>query len=137
MAEKLYCLGCGIFVIESAPGHLLAISCRCGADSPILCKENGTIYSLPSSLYGISKVKGPKAHIEHYLGFSDHKSAAKDLYRDALTTRGLAPFADCDEAKCQQYAARKREEVLLGKQTMTPSATGRGNGHKTEDSIEP
>ncbi len=110
MSDNLYCVGCGNSIAKEVPGHTLAISCRCGADSPILAREDGSGYGLPYSLVNPRRAEGQKAHLERYLGFSDHESALKAEWREALVNRNYTPMVECPEAQCREYVARKKSE---------------------------
>lgn len=114
MGTRLHCLGCGNFVVESEPDMTLAISCRCGALSPILVTETESLVSIPGSLAMIAEVQGQKAHVERYLGYSDHTSDAKATLRRILLATGLTPMEECGAGRCKDDYARKRREVVDG-----------------------
>lgn len=114
MGTRLHCLGCGNFVIEAEPGMTLAIACRCGAESPILVTETESLVSIPGSLTKIAEIQGQKAHIERYLGYSDHTSDAKNTLRQVLLAVGLTPMEECGSGRCKDDYARKRREVIDG-----------------------
>lgn len=128
MGTRLHCLGCGNFVVESEPGMTLAIACRCGADSPILVTETGSLFSTPGSLLHFVAIEGGKAvarpeprplpvamgHVERYLGYSAHASEGKTALHRMLIKVGLTPMEQCDEQRCKGDYARKRREVVDG-----------------------
>ena len=110
MADMLYCVGCGKAVAEYVPEQTLAISCRCGADSPILAREDGGMYGLPFSLVHAELEGQTKGHLERYLGFSDHESDLKTEWRQSLIKRDYTPMEECPDEQCREYVARKKSE---------------------------
>lgn len=107
---QLSCIGCGSYVIDAQPGKTIAISCRCGASAPILVNEGGMSlwppFSLVKQLTSTGKVT---AHIEYYLGYSDHESSLKHATVEMLRRRGATLQEECDEDRCRQAVVRGKE----------------------------
>jgi len=112
---KLYCLGCGNFVIESEAGQMLMISCsptRCGAGAPILVDERDWTKAPPDSLEK-NRLGGP--HIEYYLGYSGHESEAKTIMIRILREKGSISQKECEEEGCQRAYKKALERIKTGR----------------------
>ncbi len=107
--EMLYCVGCGVAVISSRPGQVLAMSCRCGANAPILHSEAHTSWAPPASFVLATGVK-PPPHLEYYLGFSDHESPLKTEVTRQLRAMGSVSFTECPEERCPRAFERGKSE---------------------------
>jgi len=110
--KMLHCIGCGNAVAKDVPGQTLAISCSCGAGSPLLEADGQTLASIPASLMKLSYeyVEGIKSeqdlakeapHLEYYLGYSDHDSPAKTNAVAFLKVLGCTAQQDCPELRCR------------------------------------
>lgn len=128
---QLYCLGCGRPICTAEPGKLLAISCACGAYSPILvAKGMADVASMPVSFLEFARenLVGPKTpavikeamtaagfkrasppHWEFWLGYSDHMSPFKEQLLAMLKEAGSTSQADCPEPKCKKAYTRGLE----------------------------
>lgn len=124
---KLFCAGCGNCVARlPRPGEMLAISCRCGAYSPILIVEElltaaePVSTTLPGSLHRIIQVwktirstavgvKPPSisGHWENHLGPEPQTIVGK-AWKTYLVEIGLTSMADCVEERCQRGIQRMR-----------------------------
>lgn len=117
--EHYYCVGCGKIVCRSDPGPL-AISCLCGAQSPILVDQAGSLQRVPQSLgmrllgrmlppacLGAVEEKKPQ-HLEYYLGYSRHKSKAKAAWYELIRKLGLVSQQECQDKKCQEAYYQRR-----------------------------
>lgn len=113
----LLCIGCDHSVARYEPGVMLAISCRCGGDSPILTVDGREIASAPVSLVQLrllrDSLRGTEApHLERYLGFSDHESPIKSQLEKELRALGCISMSECNEVRCQTgYGAAKLRAV--------------------------
>jgi len=124
--QQLYHVGCGqpLFTTEQLSQGTLSISCRCGANSPIVVpdlKESpparvsipGSLYRLLSSV--VANQGAPPAdmpHLEYYLGFTNFECAAKTYWRDFLTSVGSVSMALCHEERCRTSYAHQRLRLL-------------------------
>ena len=117
--EHYYCVGCGKIVCRSDPGPL-SVSCRCGAQSPILVDQAGSLQRVPQSLgmrllsrtlppacLGAVEEKKPQ-HLEYYLGYSRHKSKAKTAWYELIRKLGLVSQQECRDKKCQEAYYQRR-----------------------------
>jgi hypothetical protein len=110
-----FCVGCGRHVIDMTPGQVLAISCICGAMAPILVNDDlraADHLSFPASLVLAQRAGKPPAHLEYYLGFSDHESEMKALALAMLQERGSISQSECDEEGCKAAFERSRQRHL-------------------------
>ena len=117
-ANALYCAGCGEAVAHRyEPGAMLAISCRCGAYSPVLYSGSEDLFSIPSSLTLLLAMspaqltlrrKGQLPHLESYLGYSAHTDERKEAWRCTLENIGLTSQERCQDAHCKAFWARRR-----------------------------
>ena len=106
---ELSCIGCGSYVIEAHPGQTIAIACRCGASAPILVNEaTGSMWP-PLSLVKQMKELKVTAHIEYYLGYSDHESRLKIDTVEVLRRYGATLQEHCDEEWCRHAVVRGKE----------------------------
>jgi hypothetical protein len=109
------CVGCGRHVIDVTPGQVLAISCTCGAMAPILVNDDlraASHLSFPASLVLAQRAGKPPAHLEYYLGFSDHESELKALALALLQERGSISQAECEEEGCKAAWERSKRRHL-------------------------
>ncbi len=121
------CVGCGRHVIDVTPGQVLAISCICGAMAPILVNEDlrsADHLSFPASLVLAQRAGKPPAHLEYYLGFSDHTSELKALALTLLQERGSISQAECDEEGCKAAFERSRQRHLTEKRRAGRETNG-------------
>lgn len=114
----LHCVGCGK-VVYRAPDHpaLIAISCNCGAYSPILATAElldaaePVASTVPASVYGIiaGRRMGLKqaGHWENHLG-PEPKTAAGRAWKVFLIECGLTSMADCGQERCQRAVERMK-----------------------------
>lgn len=100
MDDFLVCVGCGSRVCRRPQKEGLAISCRCGAYSPIFEVEGtGELYGLPASLMmAVTSGKTP-AHLEYYLGRSSHTSPIKTAVEHELRKLGAISEDECEECR--------------------------------------
>lgn len=103
------CLGCDGNVCYMKPGQAMAIACRCGAGAPILFSDSGPVAPPASLILNLARRDPP--HIEYYLGYSDHESAAKDVAIDLLVSYGATWQRDCSEEGCQRAVERQKQDV--------------------------
>lgn len=99
MTKYLVCVGCGERICRYEPGATLAMSCQCGAGSPILLLE-GTLVpsSFPASiLLQVAKGEKIKSHIEYYLGYSQYSSFEKEASEKMLRSFGAISENECEE----------------------------------------
>lgn len=115
----LYCLGCGGIVARINRPVALAISCgHCRAYSPILQDDAGHLL-MPASLTRGLPFSAP-AHLEYYLGYSDHTSPTKQRMIEALVGLGHRSQQSCEETECAalylrgvaHWEARQRQEQI-------------------------
>lgn len=122
----LYCIGCGkqIFTIGQVTNHVMAMSCNCGAYSPVTATaENllksgdiSNIYTMPTSLYGIfddGSIKVSASHYENYIGFSDFTCPMKLWLINEMKRYGFTWMHDCNDANCirtVERESRRREK---------------------------
>lgn len=131
-SAMLHCVGCGNPVARAPePGDMLAISCRCGAYSPILVLEAGleledvAAPAVPGSLLQITEdwlMFGSSAdllhrvwrrdikqvHWERYLG-PEPATWAGRAWLALLIAIGMTSMADCE--KCR----REHERMTAGR----------------------
>lgn len=105
MSEPLFCVGCGRQVCHVPPaGGVLAISCACGAGSPIMHMENGEIWGLPASLVGFLGGLPPgqePPHLELYLGYSAYQSELREKLEGELKASGCSSQRECPQPRCK------------------------------------
>lgn len=105
MTEPLFCVGCGHQVCHAPPpGGTLAISCACGAGSPIMHMESGEIWGLPASLVGFLGGLPPgqePPHLEFYLGYSGHQSDLREKLEGELKATGCTSQQECQQPRCK------------------------------------
>ena len=104
--EMLYCVGCGCAVAASKPGQVLAISCVCGANAPILHTKEGK-WAPPCSLVLSTGIVLP--HLEYYLGFSNHESPIKTEVIRMLRAMGSISYTECPEVHCREAFERSKQ----------------------------
>lgn len=113
--DFLVCIGCDHVVGQYLPGDTLAISCKCGAISPVLTFDREQVTSTPLSLIQMKlrgPVKGEPAHLEIYLGFSDHESPLKSQLEKELREINCISMRECDRTDCQErYGIEKLRAV--------------------------
>lgn len=110
----LYCVGCGNPVARlPGPGDMLAISCQCGAYSPILVTQE-VLASLepvwttfPASLRAILTGAKQAGHWENYLG-DDPITPCGRAWKTFLIEHGLTSMADCPEDQCKRGIERRK-----------------------------
>lgn len=132
--HPLYCTGCGKHIADAAPGMTLAISCACGASAPIL--DDGkweqhlamkddflSGFVIPASLV-MGMAKGTDlAHLEYYLGYSDHTSIPKEAIIRVLEQNDIKSQLECDHEGCREdfeamrqlYQHRQEREASLAR----------------------
>lgn len=113
MTLTLYCVGCGAVAALAWPGDVLAISCKCGAYSPLLAEALddpfGKLWSMPASLMRIisGEVSAEaRPHVENYLGYSGGTNPAKRFWENQLRAYGLTSAADCEREECRERYAQ-------------------------------
>ncbi len=111
---NLHCLGCGELRISNYTGGTLAISCICGAGSPILYDPiQDKVIAQPYSLTQLLlQDQQTSVHLEYYLGYSFHINDMKTQTEELLKLRGLISQQDCDEKKCEQEYERAMYRVV-------------------------
>lgn len=111
----LHCAGCGGPVCRASPGDILAISCRCGAQAPVLydpLRQCAPFF--PSSMVRAIAEHTRLPHMEFYLGSSDHESTDRTVLTGWLRAAGATSQADCPEPKCREaYRTGKQEWARL------------------------
>ncbi len=108
MIMNLHCLGCGELLVPNYKGGMLAISCSCGAESPILVDENGKFQSCSLSLARALTEGSSIAHYEIYLGYRfTHTDIEKSQWTLRLRDLGMTSQQDCDEEQCLREYERK------------------------------
>lgn len=112
--EQMYCIGCGRPLARMKKGQTLAISCSCGALSPILVSQKNNnvfdqIFAFPASIQE-SLGNGTISHLEYYLGFSDHESKAKTWIRQLLRSMGSISYTECFDADCRRIYDHQKEQ---------------------------
>lgn len=107
MPEMLYHVGCGRPLFTRDEAKMMALSCVCGAYSPIVAPDLEAVRPpvdiLPASMIrilggGLEREYLP--HWETYLGFSDFDCPAKRSWTALLTALGLTSQRDCDRREC-------------------------------------
>lgn len=121
--KYLVCVGCGQRLCHKPTAKLtiLALSCRCGAISPILQEEGAdTVYSsMPASLMlAIGSGKKPP-HIEFYLGRSAHTSPIKSKVEEMLRHLGAISEDECEV--CRQKTIATGIMLASGEKVVTYS----------------
>ena len=115
----LHCVGCGNGVCPlPEPGQMLAISCRCGAYSPILVRPDlldaaePVATMKPASVIRVQvmheaglRVSG---HWENHLG-PEPRTIVGRAWKTYLIECGLTSMADCHEDRCQCGIERMRQ----------------------------
>ncbi len=107
---NLHCVGCGNIVFSNYErGTTLAISCACGAYSPILFDpETNKTVSYSYSLMRDIRNKSSVSHFENYLGYHFfHTSDLKSYWLRFVKEIGMTSQQDCDEEKCLRIYERK------------------------------
>ena len=105
-SEMLYCVGCGRAIIAAKPRQVLAISCVCGANAPILHTKDGQ-WAPPGSLVRATGIILP--HLEYYLGFSDHQSLMKTELTRLLRALGSISYTECTDTRCRESFERSKQ----------------------------
>ncbi len=112
---NLHCVGCGNLVFSNyTRGMTLAISCTCGAYSPITFnpKTNEIIsysYGLAMAIANMSS----ESHFENYLGYNfSHISDIKSYWMKFLKELGMTSQQDCEEEICLQQYERKVTDAI-------------------------
>lgn len=103
----LYCAGCGQVVCQTAPGELLAVSCRCGALAPVLYHGGGV--HPPFSLISALLNSQAPPHVEYYLGYSDHMDPLRCRVETLLRAIGATSQANCKDQRCREAYRQGRE----------------------------
>lgn len=106
-SKMLYCVGCGRTVCASKPGQVLAISCVCGANAPILHTKDGH-WAPPASFVLATGAMLP--HLEYYLGFSDYQSPLKTKATRMLRAMGAISYTECTDAHCREAFERSKQK---------------------------
>lgn len=111
----LYHVGCGRALFDSEHARGMALSCACGAYSPIVAPDLNNPAPgadiLPSSLVSLMMRAGERelmasVHVETYLGYSDFRCPAKAAWEIKLKALGMTAAGACSEQRCRDRAER-------------------------------
>lgn len=91
---KMHCVGCGNFAGEWELGRIYALTCACGAT--MFAEEDNTLAPPASFVIGLNEDRD-LAHIDYYLGLSNHNSSEKDAVYRTLRSRGSIWSWQCEE----------------------------------------